>query len=78
MLLIDKLREKALSLPQTPGVYIMKNRDGAVIYVGKAKRLKNRVVSYFTDTYHTPKTERIRIIFMQNVSSPFLWIVRQS
>lgn len=59
MLLIDKLREKALSLPQTPGVYIMKNRDGAVIYVGKAKRLKNRVVSYFTDTYHTPKTERM-------------------
>ncbi len=59
MLLIEKLREKALSLPQTPGVYIMKNRDGTVIYVGKAKRLKNRVISYFTDTYHTPKTERM-------------------
>ena len=56
---IDRLREKALSLPQTPGVYIMKNKDGTVIYVGKAKRLKNRVVSYFTDTYHTPKTERM-------------------
>ena len=56
---IEKLREKALSLPQSPGVYIMKNKDGTVIYVGKAKRLKNRVVSYFTDTYHTPKTERM-------------------
>ena len=54
-----KLREKALSLPQTPGVYIMKSKDGTVIYVGKAKRLKNRVISYFTDTYHTPKTERM-------------------
>ena len=59
MTAIDKLREKALSLPQTPGVYIMKSKDGTVIYVGKAKRLKNRVVSYFTDTYHTPKTERM-------------------
>ena len=58
-MLTDTLREKALSLPQTPGVYIMKNKDGGVIYVGKAKRLKNRVISYFTDTYHTPKTERM-------------------
>ena len=59
MTTIERLREKALSLPQTPGVYIMKNKDGAVIYVGKAKRLKNRVISYFTDVYHTPKTERM-------------------
>ena len=49
---IDRLREKALSLPQSPGVYIMKSKDGTVIYVGKAKRLKNRVISYFTDTHH--------------------------
>ena len=56
---IERLREKALSLPQTPGVYIMKNKDDCVIYIGKAKRLKNRVISYFTDTYHTPKTERM-------------------
>lgn len=56
---IERLREKALSLPQTPGVYIMKNKDDHVIYIGKAKRLKNRVISYFTDTYHTPKTERM-------------------
>ncbi len=59
MTTMERLRDKALSLPKTPGVYIMKNKDGAVIYIGKAKRLKNRVISYFTDTYHTPKTERM-------------------
>lgn len=59
MTVIERLRDKALSLPKTPGVYIMKNKDGAVIYIGKAKRLKNRVISYFTDTHHTPKTARM-------------------
>ncbi len=41
------LREKAMKLPLTPGVYIMKNKDGEIIYIGKAKRLKNRVSQYF-------------------------------
>lgn len=53
----DELREKALALPLQPGVYIMMDRKGEVIYVGKAKALKNRVVSYFRDGAHTPKTE---------------------
>ncbi len=53
----DELKEKALSLPYAPGVYIMRNRDDKVIYVGKAKKLKNRVGQYFQDTAsHTPKT----------------------
>ena len=41
------LREKAMKLPLTPGVYIMKNAKGKIIYIGKAKKLKNRVSQYF-------------------------------
>ncbi len=53
----DELKDKALSLPYAPGVYIMRNKDDKVIYVGKAKKLKNRVSQYFQDTAsHTPKT----------------------
>ena len=51
-------KEKALTLPLLPGVYIMRDRQGQVIYVGKAKKLKNRVTQYFQDTAsHTPKTK---------------------
>lgn len=53
----EELKDKALSLPYAPGVYIMRNIDDKVIYVGKAKKLKNRVSQYFQDTgSHTPKT----------------------
>ncbi|MGB1110727.1 MAG: excinuclease ABC subunit UvrC [Gammaproteobacteria bacterium] len=44
------------ALPQTPGVYLMKDRLGQVIYVGKAKNLKNRLSSYFVDGAKTLKT----------------------
>jgi len=54
----DELKDKALSLPLAPGVYIMRNKDDKVIYVGKAKKLKNRVSQYFQDTAsHNPKTK---------------------
>jgi len=53
----DQLKEKARSLPLAPGVYIMRDRSDKVIYVGKAKKLKNRVSQYFQDTAaHSPKT----------------------
>ncbi len=53
----DELKEKALSLPYAPGVYIMRDSGNTVIYVGKAKKLKNRVSQYFQDTAsHSPKT----------------------
>ena len=51
---IAQLREKANKLPLLPGVYIMQNAAGEVIYVGKAKALKNRVTSYFRGE-HLPK-----------------------
>ena len=54
----DELKEKALSLPYAPGVYIMRDKNDKVIYVGKTKKLKNRVSQYFQDTAsHTPKTK---------------------
>lgn len=54
---LDGLKEKALTLPFAPGVYLMRDQDNTVIYVGKAKKLKNRVSQYFQDTAsHTPKT----------------------
>ena len=58
--LLKKLLQKANNLPQTPGVYIMKDREGKIIYIGKAKKLKNRVSQYFArfDT-HTGKTRRM-------------------
>lgn len=53
----EELKDKALSLPYAPGVYIMRDQTDKVIYVGKAKKLKNRVSQYFQDTAsHTPKT----------------------
>ena len=56
----EELKAKVLSLPFEPGVYILKNRDGQVIYVGKAKALKNRVSQYFqSDSRHSPKTIRM-------------------
>ncbi|MCD8147359.1 MAG: excinuclease ABC subunit UvrC [Clostridiales bacterium] len=53
----EELKEKAHSLPLQPGVYIMMNKAGEVIYVGKSRALKNRVSQYFVDlASHTGKT----------------------
>ena len=41
------MHDKLLLLPNKPGCYLMKNKDNVIIYVGKAKNLKNRVNSYF-------------------------------
>ena len=59
MTTLDRLRDKAGSLPMSPGVYIMKDKDGGVIYVGKSKKLKNRVTSYFVGQTHTYKTAKM-------------------
>jgi len=52
----EHIREKLALLPDKPGVYLMKNEHGEIIYVGKAKVLKNRVRSYFTGS-HDGKTQ---------------------
>ncbi len=56
----EELKDKAHRLPQLPGVYLMHGKDGAVIYVGKAKSLRNRVSQYFADlAAHSVKTRRM-------------------
>lgn len=56
----EALKEKALSLPYAPGVYIMRDKTDKVIYVGKAKKLKNRVSQYFQDSAaHSVKTRQM-------------------
>lgn len=55
---IDFLRSKAASLPRLPGVYIMENRNGDVIYVGKSRSLRDRVSQYFHGS-HDIKTTRM-------------------
>lgn len=57
---INELRKKAMALPEEPGVYIMKNKSGEIIYIGKAKVLKNRVSQYFgSQNNHTSKVRRM-------------------
>ncbi len=57
---VKTLRKKAMNLPLEPGVYLMRDDSGKIIYVGKAKALKNRVSQYFgSDTNHTEKVRRM-------------------
>ena len=54
----DIMHDKLMLLPNKPGCYLMKNKDNIIIYVGKAKNLKNRVNSYFRGK-HTGKTAKL-------------------
>ncbi len=57
---LRRLKDKANKLPLTPGVYIMKDKDGKIIYIGKAKALKNRVSQYFgSQDKHLTKVRRM-------------------
>lgn len=57
---LEYLREKSNKLPLCPGVYQMKDKSGKIIYIGKAKLLKNRVTSYFHNVEaHNPKTYKL-------------------
>ena len=55
----DKIEEKLKTLPDNPGVYLMKNSNGKIIYVGKAVVLKNRVRQYFRKTEKTARIEKM-------------------
>ena len=56
---LRELLEKANALPSCPGVYVMKDKHGKVIYVGKSRKLKNRVSQYFQNSRKNVKTERM-------------------
>lgn len=57
---LSVLKQKANRLPTTPGVYIMKDKDGTIIYIGKAKSLKNRVTQYFgAGNQHNDKVRKM-------------------
>lgn len=57
---LKELKQKANQLPLTPGVYIMKDKDGVIIYIGKAKAIKNRVTQYFgSGANHSAKVRKM-------------------
>ncbi|MCZ6857793.1 MAG: GIY-YIG nuclease family protein, partial [Gemmatimonadetes bacterium] len=55
----EKIARKIAALPESPGVYLWKNAQGRVIYVGKAKRLRTRVRDYFTNDYRDSPKHRL-------------------
>ena len=71
---MNAIKDKLSNLPMCPGVYIMKNKNNDVIYVGKSKVLKNRVSQYFMNSKaHTPKT----VAMVENIAD-FDYIVTDS
>ena len=67
-----QLRAKSMCLPLLPGVYIMKNTAGEIIYIGKAKALKNRVSQYFgSPKAHTVKVRKMVGDYLNHWSSSF-------
>ena len=64
------LEDKLKRLPTNPGVYVMLNSDGQVIYVGKAKNLKNRVRQYFFNSVKTDK-----VMAMVNAVADFYYYI---
>lgn len=57
---MDRIRELLENIPESPGVYLMKDKSGRIIYVGKAKVLKNRVRQYFQSPEEKdPKTKTL-------------------
>ena len=70
---MSALQEKLKLLPENPGVYIMLDKDGIVIYVGKARILKNRVRQYF---HSSQKSEKVAAM-VENIAD-FYYIITQT
>lgn len=64
---IAKLREKIANLPKTPGVYLMKDATGRVLYIGKARDLRSRTASYFQDSTDLLATRGPEIAHMSSL-----------
>ena len=69
---VEYIKSKLALLPLEPGCYLMKNKEGTVIYVGKAKKLKNRVSSYFNGVHNYKTTKLVSEIV------DFEYVVTQS
>ena len=72
----DAIREKLKSLPEKPGCYIMRDRKGRIIYVGKAVDLKRRVSSYFRK--YTMRRGDPKVRSLVNSAQDIEWIVLKS
>lgn len=66
---MDKLQEVLKNLPDSPGVYLMKDKSGRIIYVGKAKILKNRVRQYFQNTEEKDPKTRTLVSRIHNIET---------
>ncbi len=76
MLVPKKIQEKLKTLPDEPGCYLMRDRDGKIIYIGKAASLRNRVRSYFRE--HTRRTAQPKIRSLINSIADFDVVVLKS
>lgn len=72
--IICRIKEKLKTLPMSPGVYLMKDKDGKIIYVGKSKVLKSRVSSYFINS----KSHTVKTVKMVNQVNDFDYILTDS
>ena len=69
----EALLKKANQLPLCSGVYVMRNQSGRVIYVGKSRKLKNRVSQYFQNGVKNAKTEKmVSSVFVFDSKVPYL------
>ena len=66
---MDKIKEILENLPDSPGVYLMKDKSGKIIYVGKAKILKNRVRQYFQSTEDKDPKTRTLVSRIHNIET---------